>query len=112
LVKAREIFAKKKKKLIKERKEKKVQAGRHWWKPRPSGRTQSTSLSLKIGGRVFWVFGDGEYVVGVVPAFPAILGDAFFFFFFFESHGCVLSCACFFFLLYFETVRLDLFYTL
>lgn len=49
-----------------------VQAGRHWWKPRPSGRTQSTSSLLKMGGLVLWVVGDGEYVVVAGVAFLAI----------------------------------------
>ena len=54
-----------------------LQAGLHWWKPRSSGRTQSTSSSLKIRILVFWVVGDGEYVDGAVPDFPAIPNDNF-----------------------------------
>lgn len=46
-----------------------LQAGLHWWKPRPSGRTQSSLMR-----EVFFlsVVGDGEYVAGVAPALPAI----------------------------------------
>lgn len=56
-------------------KERGLRAGLHWWKPRPSGRTQSRSLSLKIGVLDFWFVGDGEYVTGVAPVFPAIRGE-------------------------------------
>lgn len=49
-----------------------IQAGRHWWKPRPSGRTQSASSLLKMGGLVLWIVGDGEYVVVAGVAFLAI----------------------------------------
>lgn len=47
-----------------------LQAGLHWWKPRPSGRTQSSSL--KSVDFLLSVVGDGEYVAGVVPPLPAI----------------------------------------
>jgi len=46
-----------------------LHAGLHWWKPRPSGRTQS---SLKNGGFFLSAVGDGEYVAGVAPPLPAI----------------------------------------
>lgn len=47
-----------------------LHAGLHWWKPRPSGRTQS---SLKSGGFFLSTVRDGEYVAGVAPPLPAIL---------------------------------------
>lgn len=49
-----------------------IHAGLHCWKPRPSSRTQS--VSAKRDGFFFSliVVGDGVYVAGVAPPFPAI----------------------------------------
>jgi len=47
-----------------------LQAGLHWWKPRPSGRVQSSSL--RSSGFFLPLVRDGEYVAGVVPLLPAI----------------------------------------
>jgi hypothetical protein len=60
LINVREKLRKQKRHINPKKKEKKVQAGRHCWKPRPSGRIQSTSWYLKMGGRVLPIAVDGE----------------------------------------------------
>lgn len=49
-----------------------IHAGLHWWKLRPSGRTQSASAKVEGFFLSFFVEGDGAYVAGVAPPLPAI----------------------------------------
>jgi len=49
-----------------------LHAGRHWWKPRPSGRDQSRSESLNIGSRLLPTI-LGEYVGVAAPGLAAIV---------------------------------------
>lgn len=66
---------------------KNLQAGLHWWNSRPSDRTQSTSSFPKMRDLVFWVVGDGEYVLGAAPPFPAMAATI-------ESPSSSSVCVC------------------